>query len=196
MAEESKVKIFAPEGNTDLRITHPELGEIPEFVPLNKGEMLFVWYYGNITSPFYKIIHRTKKLQACVDKAFPHRKIDDRMRMNYLNGSFPVKIRAAVERMKMFMPDIRQQSNLLAQKILRTQRIMADLGDTEEEIRARMADMSHNDKKNYVEMSSNIIKNLPGLIAKVEGQFGVDEEGNPDIGIAGKNMMDSFHNQK
>jgi hypothetical protein len=63
--------LFAPKSSRGLKADYPELDKADEFRGIGKYDMLFIWAWACMSSPFYAIDHRDTKLNLCVQYAYP-----------------------------------------------------------------------------------------------------------------------------
>lgn len=108
------VVLFQP-SDLDLRLDYPELFEYSAFEELTPKEVLFVWYFGNRTSPYYLITDKKKKLDLCIKASFGYLSDDDYY--YYSNGKMPPQISIAIEQMQKFNPSYRLRAKMGIEKI-------------------------------------------------------------------------------
>lgn len=65
--------LFVPTTHRGLKHDYPELGDAnrsPEFVGIGKSDMLFIWSWACVSSPFCEIENRAEKLRLCCKYAY------------------------------------------------------------------------------------------------------------------------------
>lgn len=73
--------LFVPTTSRGLKHDYPELGDAnrsPEFVGIGKSDMLFIWSWACVSSPFCEIEDRPTKLRLCCKYAYPIDKVEQK----------------------------------------------------------------------------------------------------------------------
>lgn len=63
--------LFAPKSSRGLKTDYPELDKTDEFRGIGKNDMLFIWSWSCVSSPFFAIESRDTKLNLCIQYAYP-----------------------------------------------------------------------------------------------------------------------------
>lgn len=164
-AEESSEDyfLFYP-SKRDMKIEYPELANIPEFRELTNTELLFVWWYGNQSSPYSDSkIDERKRVLLCLREAYGKR-LSVEMIDEWMSGNIPDKISLAIKKMRTFIPSIRMQSKLMVEKIFR---------DYQRIISQDVSKMSVEDRRKHVNLCNSIHTEMPKLISSIEESYGV-----------------------
>lgn len=170
MKEKDDISLFEP-SKRDLRLDHPELGEISEFRDLTSHQLKFVWYYANPTSPLSRIKGDRTRIEAALNKAFPSG-APEAVTSSYLEKNFPDKISRAIERMKRFRPAIRSKARDTIQRIFDNFVKISDASKEDLQIDGKA--------KQYVDLAVKIAGTMPELVEQLERGFGV-KDGASDI---------------
>lgn len=189
--------LFGPMNEKDLKRQYPELNDVAEFKKLTTGELLFVWWYSNQTSPLVKDENLAEKQRAmgAYDKAFKSHANEQR-KIDYYSLNFPDYIRLAIDRMKKFEPSIRIRSRMISETILENFEKMSkvNMDDFVETDENGAKTINWTGRNNYVTSAKTILNTLPDLIRQVEEGFGVkDKKGND---TNGEKAIDRFHATK
>lgn len=174
-----------------MRIEYPELAKVPEFIALSSlNELKFVWYYGNRTSPYFKVkTGERPKIMACINQAFKTNPLSDPDYAKYAEGNFPPKIKEAIAVMEMYNPSARLRARIAIENIFNN--LEASLEITKE-MREEM-DRDLDQKKKYLELSIKVSESLPTVVAQLEEGYGIRTSS--FFGGEGKGMsvMDHLH---
>lgn len=197
MAEVEQI-LFGPTNDKDLKRQYPELKEIAEFDKLTTGELLFVWWYSNSTSPIVKDENLSEKQRSmkAYYEAFKSHPNEDRQR-DYYSLNFPDKVRLAIDRMRKFEPTVRIRSKMISETILENFEKMSkvDMSDFEEiDPETNIKTINWTGRNNYVTSAKTILQTLPDLIRQVEEGFGVKDRKGSDNN--GEKAIDRFHQTK
>lgn len=194
-----EITSFYPKTGRDLRIQYPELQSIPEFKKLGAGEMLFVWYWANATSPLnddsQENLNYKQRIDKCLDlsKWKPSGEIVKQM----YEDSWPDEVKIACSRMEVFEVAIRNKARIVIKKILANFEKLADVSEDQfikfdEQTGQKAIDFAA--RNQYVNYSTKIAEALPGLIKNAEEGFGTDD-GEGQLGT-GKKAIDKWHDAK
>lgn len=183
---EDRQLLFGPKNEKDLKRQYPELGKEPEFASLTVGEMLFVWWFSNPTSPLVADDNLDDKMRAvkAYDQSFKNSKNHDR-KEDYFSLNFPDKIRLAIDRMRRFNPTVRIRAKFMVETILKKYEELVDVNlEDFEEIDEESGTKKTNwtGRNQYVNSTKNIAEALPALIRQVEEGFGVADAKNVESG--------------
>lgn len=160
------VTVFEPQlGNRDIKNDYPELKKYEEFSGLRNVEILFCWYFGNQTSPFYPLKDtRTKSYKSLL-----HSGLLDIIQGNvmerdkYLRGDFPPKIQVAIAKMSSFRPDLRIRGRLMQEEIF---------NNYSKIVTQDVSTMTLEERKEYAKMTADITKMIATLIGEIENLYG------------------------
>ncbi len=156
-----------PQGSFMLQ-EYPELKEKPELNSLRDYELRFVWYFANPTSPIIDCTMSDRAVKA-VQFAFLDDAVSEAERNTFITGKFTDKIRAAINVMKAFNPQVRMRAKMNAEHIFRNIEKIIHVD------KVKMKMMGFADKKQYAEMSMKVMAQMPELINIMERGFGVYE---------------------
>tara|TARA_R100000808_G_C2154309_1_gene165213 strand:- start:7317 stop:7886 length:570 start_codon:yes stop_codon:yes gene_type:complete len=182
------IKLFEPT-NKDLRIEYPELMDIDEFRDLTPRELNFVWYFSNRTSPYSKEKNNKKKVELSIKRGFGEN-ATHQLRLDYVAGKFPEKIRKAVDRMERFNPSARMKAKQSVEKIFDRLRQLVDVSPEQ------LNEMDLGEKSNYTNLAIKISENLPKIVGQLEQSFGIQikkESFTGKFGNNGPSLMDILH---
>lgn len=163
----------------DYRSRYPELKRIKEFEGLTAVQLITVWWYANPTSDIVISMEddRSRIAEALKRANF---KADRTLNADLLKLNFDEKWANAIERMSKVEPGIRDKARGMIEKLIDN---YEDLCDPE-----KYKDKDDvKDAKKFVDATSKIAQELPGLISKMEEGFGVshrnDEEDENSTGF-------------
>lgn len=170
------VKLFPRQGNKDLRELYPELKDEPEFIPLDKEELWFVNEYANQTSDYYYHTPLQNKISKCFDRSFVG--ANPSKKEQYLSRAFPLQVKAAIDRMRLYNPDVRSQGLSITKDIFTEYKGIIDRRkkwsqkiDNKNKIDPTPEDLQKD--KLFVDTSAKIIQELPDLMKRIENGFGI-----------------------
>lgn len=90
--------LYAPKSAKALKLEYPELLEYEEFKVLNDHEMLFVWGWACVSSP-YTELKETQRLEPCIEFAYPTEAQRKMKRTDFDGAKFPSHIQLAIGKM-------------------------------------------------------------------------------------------------
>jgi hypothetical protein len=187
------ISLFVPKNDKDLRRQYPELSEVPEFKALSSSEMMFVWWYANITSPLNatEIDDKEKAIQA-YEKSF--KKTTDKVA--YENLNFPERVRVAIERMIRFSPGARTRAKSIVEEMMKNFEDMVKVDMNEFKVADKEGNISIDwtGRNSYVNSCAKISDTLPRLISQMEEGFGVVNQKGEEL--KGIKAIDKFHSTK
>lgn len=157
--------VFEPTGR-NMKIDYPELGKEPEFKDLTNAEMVFVWWAGNRTSPVFNIgngLSERQRVYVAYKKAFGKAKNDTLQQ--YLSGIFPAKIALALKKMNTYVPHLRLQAKLMAEKTWEDYRriISTDISSF----------VDAEQKAKHISMVQKVRADMPNILRDIELGYGV-----------------------
>lgn len=162
-----EISLFCPGKGKgqDLKRLYPELASVEEFKSLSTSELRFAWYYGIY---FANSSNERIRIESSLNFSFWGKLRKDQYN-DYIHGNFPDKVRVAIERMQKFDLDSRLKARFICEMTLYVwQKILdTDIATNKE--------ATWGEKKQYVDVSSTILKELPTLIKQMESGFGVRE---------------------
>lgn len=126
-----------------------------------------MWYYANPTSDFVLIENDMERVSRALEAA--HYTPVKRVKEDFLSLKFPENIAVAIDRMSRIEPDIRSKARNMIEKLLENYEDLCNkdqYGDKDGVI----------DVKKYVDATTKIAQELPGLIAKMEEGFGISSK--------------------
>jgi hypothetical protein len=190
---EDRQYLFGPKNEKDLKRQYPELGKESEFKGLTTGELLFVWWYANATSPLCtdENLDDKSRVAKAYEQAFSKNKDDDRKR-SYYSFNFPDRIKLAIDKMRKFNPSIRIRSKQMVETIIKNyeELIKIDLNDFIEVSEDGARKINWSGRNSYVTSAKNISEALPSLIKQVEEGFGITDTKDDESGL---NAIQRFH---
>lgn len=153
--------VFEPTGR-NMKVDYQELASVTEFKDLTNSELVFVWWVGNRTSPVFNLPER-KKVYVGYKKAFGKAKNDTLQQ--YLSGIFPAKIALALEKMKTYIPSVRLEAKLMAEKTWEDYRkILSTNIDSIIDADA---------KTKHLNMIQKVRADMPNILRDIEMGYGV-----------------------
>ncbi len=159
-------KIFDPYKvrPADYRSRYPELKRIKEFEGLTAIQLITIWWYANPTSEILSIEDNQSRIIEALKRA--NYTPDRTLKVELLKLNFDEKWALAIDRMAVMEPSIREKARSMIEKLIVN---YEDLCDPE-----KYSDKDGvQDIKKFVDATTKIAQELPGLIAKMEEGFGV-----------------------
>jgi len=197
MSEEvdKKYSMFYPKTKSSLLMDYPELAKIETFKKLGKEDMLFVWYMGCKSSPFYNEENPRVKREKCMTEAYTHQALE-RNKEKFLAGDFPEKIRIAIHEMTRFEVGPRMRAKKMIETIMGNYEGLIDI-DIKKEFITEKGEVDWTKKKAYIDACSTVSKVLPNLINQAEGGFSLSEtEDGKEIDLSSEDLVDKFHHNE
>ena len=189
------IYIFNPEGikAENYKKTYPELATIPEFDDIRSIDLQFIWYIANPTSYLYWNYpdDMRGRVRAALKETYinnpPKEYVND-----WLELKFSPKINQAIERMRKFRPDVRQEARDMVDNVFK---------DFQKVLNMNMSDFKNGkgelDPSAYVSSRKAILKELPEIIKIREMGFGVTTTGDKRKEDAvGQKIIENYHNRK
>lgn len=170
MEQDFDLTLFEPTGG-DMLKDYPELKPFDEFNGLSVREVKLCWYLGSNTSPLAKAeLKGLEKVEAAISAVYDDRARDfDLTVKQMLSMNPPPKIVDGVSRFKSFTPSFRLQAKWMDEYIFHMLNGLVVLGKDEEQ----MMKLDPDTKKKYVDLSIKVSSEMPSLIARMEGGYGV-----------------------
>jgi hypothetical protein len=165
MSKELVISLFEP-SKRDMKLDYPELADVEEFEELNARELKFCWYVGNRTSPLAKLDKKIRVVQAA-ETAFEGYRRDKSMIDGLRKGIIPSKLKLAIAKMTTYVPTVRLRAKLNTEYIFEA---MQDLVIIDKQTRKNM---TGDEKKEYQALLSKVSADLPKLVDRIEGGFGI-----------------------
>jgi hypothetical protein len=150
----------------DMIIDYPELKGYEEFEDLTDRELRLCWLVGNRTSPIAKY-EKHKRLKSAVNQVYNKSALSRREVKGMLEGKIPPKIMAGIQRMASFKVEVRLRAKLMNEYIFDQLNDIIFVEETE-----KMA-MDTDEKKKYADLVIKISTELPSMVVRMEGGFGV-----------------------
>ena len=192
---EKKYSMFYPKTKSSLLMDYPELAKIEIFKKLGKEDMLFVWYMGCKSSPFYNEEIPRKKREKCMTEAYSHQALQ-RNKEKFLAGDFPEKIRLAIHEMTRFEVGPRMRAKKMVETIMGNYEGLIDI-DIKKEFITEKGEVDWSKKKAYIDACSTVSRALPTLISQAEGGFSLSEtEDGKEIDLSSEDLVDKFHHNE
>ena len=154
----------------DYKSTYPELARTSEFDPLNGTEMIFVWYFANLTSPHIDLPKDARVIEALASSGY---KPGDKEK--FLDLQFGEKLEYAINKMASFIPGARYfgwkaTKNTYQNYLDILNKVPEDFVKT---VGAGKDATTETDYNTYTTVTTRISSALPDLIARLEEGFGV-----------------------
>ena len=173
-------KIFDPYKvrPADYRSRYPELKRIKEFEPLTAVQLITIWWYANPTSELVTSMEDDKtRIEESLKRAgyMP----DRTLKADLLKVNFDEKWAEAIHRMAIVEPGIREKARSMIEKLIMNYEDMCDPDQYKDKDNIP-------DIKKFVDATTKIAQELPGLITKMEEGFGVtnrDEDDEDNTGF-------------
>lgn len=159
----------------DYRSRYPELKRIKEFEGLTAVQLITIWWYANPTSELVTSIEDNSiRIKEALKRA--NFTPDRTLKADLLKLNFDEKWANAIERMSKVEPGIREKARSMIDKLITNYETMCDPDQYLDKDNIP-------DIKKFVDATTKIAQELPGLITKMEEGFGVshrddDEEEN------------------
>ena len=169
MSESTAIKIFEPTDNSMLE-EYPELKRHDAFSKCTDEQLRFTWYYGNVTSEYYRTTPIAKKIEKCFDKAFKNFTPSDRQ--SYINQDFPYAVIEAVAEWRQFNPEVRNQASKMLDMMFDSFKKSLDKyyeRDDDETVTAE-------ELKEQLDVMNKMSSTLPNFVAEKEKGFGVRKQ--------------------
>lgn len=194
--KEPKILLFGPKTGKHLTRMYPELAKNDKLKKLPADDILFAWYVGCESSPTDKswsdhTIYQSSALASIKD---------EEKKRKYSQGQIPEAVREGIEIFRKFNPDVRIKAKKLLQKMMYDYEQYVDI-DIKQDFWVEKTDKEGNvtkemdwaARKQYVDGTEKIMKNMPLLISQLEEGFGITEEKEKEKGTK---MIDKFHTEK
>jgi len=159
-------KIFDPYRvrPADYRSRYPELKRIKEFEGLTALQLITIWWYANPTSELLSIEDDRARVVESLKRA--NYTPDRTLKADLLKLNFDEKWANAIERMSVVEPGIREKARAMIEKLIDNYENMCDPDQYKDKDNVP-------DIKKFVDATTKIAQELPGLITKMEEGFGV-----------------------
>lgn len=156
----------------DYRSRYPELKRIKEFEGLTAVQLITIWWYANPTSELVlniednkaRIVESLKRANFTPDRT---------LNKDLLKLNFDEKWANAIERMSKVEPGIREKARLMIEKLITNYETMCDPDQYKDKDNLQ-------DIAKFVNATTKIAQELPGLITKMEEGFGVSHRDEDD----------------
>lgn len=192
MINETTPLLFGPKNGKSILRSHPEIQSDPIFKELSNEEIHFAWLMGIPGSPVDEDWPNETRQKAAAAKAFKGDKYH-----KYAQGDFSEQLRQAIKKFSSFSVEARSNAKLTAQRIFHNWMKIAN---------SNVEDMVYVDKdgsekpdwtarKQYVDSTKDIYKELEPLVKKLEEGFGINEVKKTDQ-VMGTKPIDKFHQEK
>ena len=156
----------------DYRSRYPELKRIKEFEGLTAVQLITVWWYANPTSELVlNIQDNVSRIKESLKRA--NYTPDRTLNKDLLKLNFDEKWANAIERMSQVEPGIREKARAMIEKLITNYEDMCDPDQYKDKDNV-------NDIKKFVDATTKIAQELPGLITKMEEGFGVTSRDDDD----------------
>lgn len=173
MKEEEEIYIWKP-SSKKMMDEYPELSRIDEFKDLSDYQLRFCWYYVNPTSPYVvkAKLDRAYTVKARLNDSIKETLLDkgDTLIKSYKEKKWGDKVDNALKR----MASTKVRDRYIARKLFNKAylNMEAIIGMEKDEVR----ELNMNEKKSYMSMSLDFMKNMDDIIEKREQAYGVKIE--------------------
>lgn len=158
--------LYAPKCGNDLRSQYPELSNYEEFSKISKEELLLAWYYAVI----FKGVRDPKERMYMSLRDTYGQNLDDELARKYIDGNYPIGVREAIKRFDSFTLNERLKALSMAQKtVANFEKIL------ETSIDGLIAEGKWKDIKDWQSVVTDINKEMPDLIKRIEDGYGTAE---------------------
>lgn len=190
-ASDEDITIFDPRGVSDYLRTYPELRTIPEFTNISVGELKFVWWYANPTSPLVKKEHNpaNRSNKAYCKVWTPVQGDRDEVRFtNFSALRFTEPVRMAIEMMSKLDYTTRYRAKQIVDKTFKKYEELSDLTPS------NFADEKGvPDYVKYANVLKMVVTSMSDLIRIKEQGFGiVDKNKKKSEDEGGGGVMNEF----
>jgi hypothetical protein len=164
------VSIFEPTVR-DMFLDYPELKGYEEFENLTDRELRLCWLVGNRTSPIAKYRDKKKRLTAAVKQVYNKAALERReVKAMLEEGAIPDRIMLGIQRMASFRIGVRLRAKLMDEYIFDQLNDIIFVEETE-----KLA-MDTDEKKKYADLVIKVSSELPDMVRRMEGAFGVKKK--------------------
>jgi hypothetical protein len=200
----SKVTIFDPRGikPEDYRHRYPELERTEEFERLTPKQLIFVWWYANATSDLvlYEPDDYVRVGAALAKSGYIPTKNEKEA---ILDLRFSPDLAVAIKKMSTFDPGARFAAFKMVKKIFDQYQKIVDQGTDSFKTKSTKGTGENTvvteevDTTKYVNTTTKIAEELPGLLAKLEEGFAVVTIAGDEV-VAGEENSDlrDWHTKK
>jgi len=163
---EVDVILFGIDGASDIKLEFPELLDTKEFEGLKAKEIRLCWLLGNRTSPIYKLSKSDRVVRA-LQLVYGQNYDKNVSASAIMNGDIPDNIRAGINKMESYNPEIRLRAKLMSHYMFDSLNGMITLSATD------MAAMDIDEKKKYIDLIVKVHSELPSMVDRLESSYGV-----------------------
>lgn len=195
MSTENLQILFRPEEGK-IRAIHKEIAENKKLGDLVGDDLLFVWYYACKSSPINPDIPDAMRATAAAFEAIK----DPEKKKRYASLNFPEKIKAAIEEMKKFNPDVRMVAKRIIQNMFHTLEKMSQTQAEDfeyQDVNSKGEEVTKIDwsgRKQFIDSVAKTADTLPILIKQMEEGFGLSDAKGKEIGA--EKSIDKYHSNK
>jgi hypothetical protein len=177
-----------------LKQQYPELNSVQEFKDLSQQDEMLVWLYSCQSSPISDIKDPYLRIQKACEMMSEKNKIKDVDRSKYLSLQFPEKIKAAMEVMRKFNPEIRTRAKIAVDQMFNNLMAIASININDfmfktDENAVRVLDATA--INNYTTAMQKVRDELPSIIKMQEDGFGISSSVSVDL-ASGKSPHQIF----
>jgi hypothetical protein len=186
-----KYSIFYPKSSRMLTADYPEFKKVREFKDINRGDLLFVWYFACEGSPLIDIQDDKERTLEAMMEAY--KKPDIKMQEKYLAGNFPEKVKIAISKMKSFKIGPRVMAKRMMENTLNNWREVTDIDASDDSYFTGKDGVDWAKKKAFIEAGATISKNIGSVLSQVEGSYAVSEKEQEKEVSDFDNLIEDFH---
>jgi len=187
--------LFYPLDKTKtLKQQYPELNALQEFRDLTAKEEILVWLYSCKSSPVADIKDPHMRILRTIELMDGNHKLSDKDKTSFLSLVFSEKIKAAMDAMRKFDPEIRSRARAAGEQMFNNLMAISSIDISEYMIK--------NDGNGVIQLDSTAINNytsaiqkvrdeLPAVIKMLEDGFGISSSVSIDL-ASGKSAHQIF----
>ena len=188
MSQEATPVLFGPRDGKTLKKLYPEIDANNLFKGISNDDILFAWYIGIPNSPVDHDWPEVARYKAAAQKSFPK---NEEKKRKYGSMDLPTEIKLAIEEFRKKSPEARFIAKNMIHTIFQKYQELVNVdvktaflvkkkigkGEDAEEIE----EMDWTGRKQYVDSTATIRKELPGLLKDIEEGFGISENKKDEI---------------
>jgi hypothetical protein len=180
----SPYSMFRPTSARQLSINYPELFRVEEFDDMQANDIIFAWYYGHCSSPFFDVENERERAKNSYRHAYELIDVFGKApnKDQYVNGRFPEKMNLAIARMERFSMTSRiRVLRMLERSLDNVEKILNIDASNDAHFKNKDGEVDFSKKKAYIDTVAKANDFLPLLIDRVETEgFSVKKDKKSD----------------